>query len=173
MPDIAFPSVGPLGLGSPPSRLEVIPPPIGTILRYDLRLPFSAASLVARPTDTRGVPLFSCLPFRGSLTHRNGLPAPGLLVYRQPFSPGLLCHVWRQPALASSRVTLWNACPVPVDHGGVLKARPTVGSGGSSNPFELGLSPAPLMIDALPALLPSASGTASAFLPGFVGKLSH
>ena len=65
MPVFAFPTVGPLGLSSPPSRVATLAPPIGTMLRYDFRLSISAASLVARHTDTSGCYFVFVYPLAG------------------------------------------------------------------------------------------------------------
>jgi hypothetical protein len=69
-PGFAFPSVGPLGLASPPSRPGVLRPALGTMPRYDCQMPFSGS--FARPPipcrrsrkETIGSPKFPSCPRR-------------------------------------------------------------------------------------------------------------
>ena len=87
MPGLAFPPVGPLGLGSPPSQsvlpdlryyawLRLPPAPLGS-LRLSLAPRYLACSL-------------RLCPVAGSLAAGSSLPTPGLLVSRYPCSSGIL-----------------------------------------------------------------------------------
>ena len=66
MPGFAFPTVGRLGLTSPPSRSLLLT--LGTMLRYDCHSPFSVACAFAR-SPIPCSPSFSC-PVSGSPARR-------------------------------------------------------------------------------------------------------
>ncbi len=105
MPALSFPSVGRLGLTSPPYR----PVHSVTDLRYydRLRLPIAllgSLSLSLLVTDTLPAP-----SLRLSLRYRSYPTTPGYLFYRSTLFSGILAR--RQLALPSSRVTPLNACP--------------------------------------------------------------
>ena len=109
MPDLAFPPVGPLGLGSPPSRSRPLRPrPAVLCLAKTACCPSQVASLVAgSPIPCPLPPL--CVP-RGSSrgekapTRRQGSWSAGT-----PLLPALVTR--RQLALSSSRITPVSACP--------------------------------------------------------------
>ena len=88
MPDLAFPLVGPLGLGSPPSRSRPERPrPAVLCLAKTARCPSQGASLVAGSPIPCPLPHGLCssrLVARGESSH----PTPGLLVNRYPSSSG-------------------------------------------------------------------------------------
>jgi len=109
MPGFAFPSVGPLGLGSPPSRSGMGPRTFGTMQSSRLSPgPSRVASLLARfplPCASSSV----CVPFparsraEAPLSARSFVP-PVHLVIR-------LSLTRRPMALPSSRVTPMKTCP--------------------------------------------------------------
>ena len=111
MPGFAFPSVGPLGFGSPPSRSwPSLPMTLGTMLRYDCPLSFSGRfafgyrSPIPCPASLSFVSRFRLAAWVGSLP-----ASPRLLVSQYPLSSGFLGG--RQLALSSSRFVLLNPCP--------------------------------------------------------------
>ena len=110
LPDVAFPSVGRLGLTSPPA----------TVLcnATTASWPFRGPSLVARSPIPCVLLSFVVSP-QGSWAGRSAQPAPGPLVTRSP-SPG--CSSRSQRALPSSRFPLWTHAPLS-DPGGVLGTR--------------------------------------------------
>jgi len=141
MPGFAFPTVGPLGLGSPPSRSASMPT-IGTMLRYDCQLPFSGRFAFRSLPDTLPVLSF-CVPSPARGQARTTISAPGLYSIPVDLS-GIPAR--RPSALPSSRVTPVNACPA---------------RGPRWCPVCIALTH--------PGLLPSATKTASAFPPVSVG----
>ena len=99
LPDVAFPSVGRLGLTSPPATVLCN----ATTASWPSRGP----SLVAR-SPIPGVLLSFVVSPQGSGAGRSAQPAPGPLVTRSP-SPG--CASRSQRALPSSRVPPMDTCP--------------------------------------------------------------
>jgi hypothetical protein len=79
MPGFTFPSVGPLCIGSPPSRTG-FRQFIGTMIRYDCQQPFSGSFAFACPPIPCILLFHSCPVFLGSLFGLElSRSAPGLL----------------------------------------------------------------------------------------------
>jgi len=111
IPGFPFPTVGRLGLTSPPSRSVCTL----TDHRYygPLRLPtarlgFLRCSLSA--PDTLRASALLCVPFRTRLPRGSQQQAPGLLISQQPYPLGVF-FTRRQLDLPSSQVTPMTACP--------------------------------------------------------------
>ena len=115
MPGFTFPKVGPLGLGSPPSRTGN--QFVGTMFRYDCQQPFSGSFAFARP-PIPCILLFGSCPvfFFGS---PGGLEYPCQRLGSCLSSVPLLLTYGKEPAdceqsdaLPSSRVAPVSTCPV-------------------------------------------------------------
>jgi hypothetical protein len=107
MPGLAFPPVGPLGLGSPRSRSVHLPRPSVLCAAKTALCPSRVASFVARS------PIPCLLPTFVFLTARRAGEAPsprqGSWSAGTPALPAMLAR--RQTALSSSRVPPLSACP--------------------------------------------------------------
>lgn len=108
MPGFAFPTVGPLGLGSPPYRTELTSRPSVLCSAKTAQLPFPDHFALRSFPGTLPAPFFVS-HIRGSPARGSGASTPGLLVRRYPFSSGKSAR--RHRALPSSRVDPMNACP--------------------------------------------------------------
>jgi hypothetical protein len=107
MPGLAFPAVGPLGLGSPRSQSVHLPRPAVLCLAKTALCPSQVASLVARSPIPCLLPTFVFLAARRAgeaPSQRQGSWSAGT-----PSLPAFLTR--RQTALSSSRVTPLSACP--------------------------------------------------------------
>ena len=108
MPGLAFPPVGPLGLGSPPSQpMPERHRPAVLCLAKTALCPSRVASLVARFPIPCPLPLFVFLAARcagEAPPQRQGSWSAGT-----PTLPAFVTR--RQTALSSSRVTPLSACP--------------------------------------------------------------
>ncbi len=155
MPGFAFPTVGPLGLGSPPSRTKFL-----SVLRYyaPLRLPttlfvslhsslahdtLQCSFVFVRPLQRLADSQELACQHQGSWS--TGTPIlPVSSLRREMVGPHkFLSYPFECMPRSSTTVVPWMLAL-------------TLGSGGSSTPFELVLSPATLVVCTPPALLPSA-----------------
>jgi hypothetical protein len=100
MPGVAFPPVGPVGLGSPPSSV--------LCSAKTATMPVSGRFACRSLPSTLPASVRSWCPFRARGLVEAPQPTPGLLVTRFPHSGN---YARRQVALPSSRVTPVHACP--------------------------------------------------------------
>ena len=112
MPGFAFPSVGPLGLSSPPSRSGLsLTQIIGTMLSYDCHLSVSVLfAFRCRSPIPLPCSLFLCVPFPAC--HIGWKPPYDTKALVHPV-PLLFWRSWggRHLALPSSRIVPLNVCP--------------------------------------------------------------